>query len=292
MAILATGPKRMWLQSRRQGNDGGNACFLRPCIRGGVGNGPLRHCAATTCVHGRGRQPWPHDRRRCNSVLGREESFARAGSIRGDRKKLRDVFRCVTTRGTWRRRPRSRLGSPAANRPGTPSVDVAGVLPRRAAGASQHQHAMLAAAWSPASDAPYSDIPALGSSAGCSSEPEIAARSLCKDKFAIPVAASWHTHRFRWYAELVPWEVMTPLGPPGEDDFILLGHSALDPLSLSACQLTTFRAHFPWKAEGKIRRIRQAATTRQAVTPRRKQGRRRSRNVLGRKKTTEGYAFP
>jgi hypothetical protein len=292
MAILATGPKSMWPQRRRQANDRGNACFLRPCIRGGVGSGPLRHCAATTCVHGRGREPWPHDRRRCNSVLGREESSARAGNIPGDRKKLREVFRCVTTRGTRRQRPRSRLGSPAANRPGTPSVDVAGVPPRRAAGASQHQHAMLAAAWSPASDAPYSDIPALGSSVGCSSEPETAAHSPCRDKFAIPAAAPWHMHRFRWYPELVPWEVMTPLGPPREDGLILPGHSALDPLSLSACQSTRTREHFPWKPEGEMRRIRQAATTRQAVTPRRKQGRRRSRNVLGRKETREGYAFP
>ncbi len=48
---------------------------------------------------------------------------------------------------------------------------------------------------------------------------------------------------------------MTPLGPPGEDGLILLGHSALDPLSLSACQLTTIREHFPWKTEGEMRRI-------------------------------------
>jgi len=282
----------MWPQRRRQANDRGNACFLRPCIRGGVGSGPLRHCAATTCVHGRGRQPWPHDRRRCNSVLGREESFARAGSIRGDRKKFQDVFRCVTTRGTRRRHPWSRLRSPQLRRPGMPSAGVGGVPPRHVAGAPRDQHASSAAAWSPASDAPYSNIPALDSSVGCSSETEIAAHSLCKDKFAIPVAAPWHTHRFRWYAELVPWEVMTPLGPPGEDGLILLGHSPLDPLSLSACQLTTIRVHFPWKAEGEMRTIRQAATTRQALTPRRKQGRRHSRNVLGRKETTEGYAFP
>ena len=179
---------------------------------------------------------------------GCEESSARAHSIPGDRKKLPDVSCCVTTRGARRRRPLSRLRSPAARRPGMPSAGVAGVPPRHAAGASQDQHAISAAAWSPASDAPSSDIPALGSSVGCSSEPEIAARSLCKDKFAIPVAALWQMRRFGWYAELVPWEVLTPLGPPGEDGLILLGHSALDPSSLSACQLATARERFAAEA--------------------------------------------
>ena len=65
--------------------------------------------------------------------------------------------------------------------------------------------------------------------------PETFAHSLCGDKFATLDAGLWQGYRFSWYAELVPWEVMTPLGPPGEDDVILLGHSALDALSLSSC---------------------------------------------------------
>jgi hypothetical protein len=95
------------------------------------------------------------------------------------------------------------------------------------------QHGVSAAAWRPANDATPSGIQVRGNIAGSADAPGTFARSLCRDKCATPAADPWQAHRLRWYAERVPWEVMTPLGPPGEDNLILLGPSALDPLSLS-----------------------------------------------------------
>ena len=83
--------------------------------------------------------------------------------------------------------------------------------------------------------------------------PETSARSLCGDKFATLDAGLWQRYRFSWYAEDVPWEVMTPLGPPGEDDVILLGHFALDPLSLSRTVSRAPLNRFPPKSEGKTK---------------------------------------
>jgi hypothetical protein len=122
-----------------------------------------------------------------------------------------------------RRRP-PRIALPAAFPPGMPSAGVAGVPPQHVADALGAQHDVSAAAWRPANDATPSGIRVLGSSAGCTVAPEISARSLCEDRFATPAAGLWQGHRLRWYAERVPWEVMTPLGPPGEERSILLGH--------------------------------------------------------------------
>ena len=146
-------------------------------------------------------------------------------------KNLRVFSCCVTTRGS--------AATVAAAWPscGTSSkwhsAFAAAVLPRRVAGVLQERPNVSAAAWLPASDATPSGIQVLGNSVGCAAAPETSARSLCEDKFAIPAANLWHVPGFLWYAEFVPWEVMTPLGPPGEDRFILLGPSALNALSLS-----------------------------------------------------------
>lgn len=197
---------------------------------------------------------------------GREESSAPVRNNRAGRKKLQDVFRCVTTRGAQRRCPWSRLRWPAAGRPGMPSAGGAGVPPRHVAGVPREQHGISFAAWRRATDLPASDIRARGNSVGCNFVPEIPARSLYRGKSAIPAAAPWHTHRFRCYAELVPWEVMTPLGPPGEDRLVLLGHSALNAFSLSVAiglqPLATSRGSCPGK-RGKTDEMPQTA---QAVT--------------------------
>ena len=117
---------------------------------------------------------------------------------------------------------------------------AAAVPPRHAAGAPQAPPGASAAAWPPASDAPPPGIPALGSSAGSTAGPETSARILCAGKSAIPAAGPWRTHAaFRWYAGSVPWEVMTPWGRPGRMSLILLGHSPVAPLSLSACRPAT-----------------------------------------------------
>ncbi len=124
--------------------------------------------------------------------------------------------------------------------------------------------------------------------AGCDALPETSARNLCEDKSAIPAAGPWQAHRLRWYADSVPWEVLTPLGSPRRISLILLGHFALAPLSLSAPQPTTADEPLSPDVRTRTRRNRQDVTTRQAVARPRKQGRRLSRNALGSKDTDEG----
>ena len=53
---------------------------------------PRVDCAATTCVHGRERDSWPHGTRRRSTRPAHSEILARARNIRDDRKKPRDVF--------------------------------------------------------------------------------------------------------------------------------------------------------------------------------------------------------
>jgi len=177
---------------------------------------------------------------------------------------------------------------PAAPRAWMPCACDAAVPPRHAVGVLQCPHDACAAAWPPANAAILPDIQALDSTVGCDAGPEISARNLCADKSAIPAAGPWRAHRLRWYAESVPWEVMTPLGSPRRISLILLGHSALAPLSLSLLQPTT--ADEPLSPDVRTRtwQNRQDITTRQTVARRRTQGRRLSRNALGSKDTNEG----
>lgn len=63
--------------------------------------------------------------------------------------------------------------------------------------------------------------------------------------FAIPVAAPWRTGRLGRHVAFVPCEAMTPSGPPGADDVILRGHSALHASSLSACHWATVCERHP-----------------------------------------------
>ncbi len=212
---------------------GGNVSREWPHIRGSARCAPSDHCAATTCVHGRERDSWPHGTRRRSTRPAHSEILARARSIRDDRKKLWEVF-LLRDHARGRRRRRSpRLAIPAAHWFGMLSVCAAATPPRHAVGVLQRQRGVSAGAWLPASGAPPSGMLVLGNTVGSAAEPEISGRSLCEDTFATPAADPWYAPRFRCYAELVPWEVMTPLGPPGEDRFILLGHSALNALSLS-----------------------------------------------------------
>ena len=68
---------------------------------------------------------------------------------------------------------------------------------------------------------------------------------------------------------------------------ILLGHSALDPSSLSACQLATAPERFFAEAGRRNERNQTGCNDRAdcIATQRRRRGRRRSRNILGRKET-------
>jgi hypothetical protein len=223
----------MELLSRWQERGGGDVSRVWPHIRGSARCAPSGHCAATTCVHGRERDSWPHGTRRRSTRPAHSESLARARSIRDDRIKLREVFLLRDHARARRRRRSPRLAIPAAHRFGMPSVCVAAAPPRHAAGVLQRQRGVSAGAWLPASGAAPSGILVLGNSVGSAAEPRISVRRLCGDTFAAPAADPWYAPRFPCYAELVPREVNAPLGPPGEDRFILPGHSALNALSLS-----------------------------------------------------------
>ena len=227
---------------------------------------------------------------------------ARAHSIPDDRNRPAEVF--LLRDHARARRPAPRLPLPASRSLRLPSLRVAAVplrLPslRVAAVPLRHAAAVLpgwrgvsAAAWLPASDATLSGIRVLGNSVGCAAGPEISGRNLCAGKFATSAAGLWHAHRLDWYAGCVPWEVMTPLGPLGEDDVILPGHSALDSLSRSVAIARQRGNRSPRRSEEKTRLTRQAVTNRQALPLRRKQGRRHSRNALDLKETQEGNCGP
>ncbi len=217
------------------------------------GNRRLRQLLHS-CVHGLGPAAWPHGRRRHSTRRACEEILARAHNSRDDRKKLQNVFCCVTTHGARRCRQSSRLGPPPAQGPETPSVSAAGVPPPRVAGVLPGGHGVSAVAWLPASCATPSDTQALGSSVGCAAAPETSVRSLCGDKSATPAADLSRACRLRWYAEVVPWEVTTPWGSPGRMSVILLGHSALDALFLWSPCNDSCRDVSPRKSEGKQER--------------------------------------
>ena len=154
---------------------------------------------------------------------------------------------------------------PAARRPGMPSAGVAGVPPRHAAAVLQGRTPFLL---------PLDPLPAthLIQTFPLSAVALVVAPSLNRRPQSLqrqirhPSRRPLATHRFRCYAELVPWEVMTPLGPPGEDGLILLGHSALDALS-SPSPSGYSPAPLPVEVGSrKTREDRQNAATAQAVT--------------------------
>jgi hypothetical protein len=175
---------------------------------------------------------------------------ARAHSIPDDRNRPEEVF-LLRDHAQARRQRSLAVGLPRARPRAGASPSGASVPPRHVAGVPPGQRGVSAAAWLPASDATLSGIRVLGNSVGCTAGPEISARSLCADTFATPAAGPWHAPGLFWYAALVPWEVMTPLGPPGEDDVILLGPSALDSLSRSVAIRRQPGNAFPRRSEEK-----------------------------------------
>jgi hypothetical protein len=238
-------------RSRWRGPVGGDVSRVLPRTRRRACRAPLRRCAATTCARSPGRGSWPHGSRRRSTRLAHIEIPARAHSIPDDRNRHAEVFLLRDHARARRRAPRVALLVPHSFRP--PSVRVAAVPLRHAAGVLPRRRAVSAAAWPPANGATSSDIQVLGSSVGCAAAPEISDRSLCAGKFAISAAGLWHAHRFRWYSECVPWEAMTPWGRPRRMSFILLGHFALDQLSLSLAVSRAPLNRFPRKSEGKTK---------------------------------------
>ena len=267
----------MW--SLRHEPGGGNVSRAWPRTRRGAGCASLRRCASSTCVRGRGRDPWPRGSRRRNTRPAHIASPARARSIRDDRRRLPEVFLLRDHTPARRRAPWAAL--PGLRSFPTPSDGVAAVPPRHAAGVLPGRLGVSAAAWPPANGAASPDIQVLGSNVGCTAAPEISGRSLCRGKCAIPADALWHAHGVRWYAELVPWEVMTPWGSPRRMDFILLGHFALDPLSLPGAIAQPPWSRFPGEIGRRNQRRRARRYSRANCNAPKETGRRLSRNGFG-----------
>jgi hypothetical protein len=201
-------------------------------------------------------------------------------------------FRCVTTAYPVRPGCRATPSPPTPYRLAeavclAPHFAVAlRVPPPRVSRALQTPHAAAVAAASLASDAPAASTRALGNTVGSTARLDTSAHTPCADKSAIPAAGLWRASLLRWYAAHVPWEVTTPWGRPGRMHFILLGHSALDALSLLACPRATSPPRTASRRSPKeTREARRDPATGQAVKQRRTPGRRRTRDALDLKNT-------
>lgn len=91
------------------------------------------------------------------------------------------------------------------------------VPPRRASDGPRAPPAALAAASLPASDARPAGKRGPDNTAGSTAVPDRAVHSLWQGKFANPAVPPWSNHPHRRYAVNDPWEVLAPLGQPGED---------------------------------------------------------------------------
>ena len=122
-------------------------------------------------------------------------------------------FCCVTTR-----RRAETFRPPETCRPA--AWECAGgdlVPPRRASDGPPAPPAALAAASLPASDARPAGKRGPDNTAGSTAVPDRAVHSLWQGKFANPAVPPWSNHPHRRYAVNDPWEVLAPLGQPGED---------------------------------------------------------------------------
>lgn len=214
----------------------GAAFSLRPGTPGGVSTGPLSSCGPTTCAGGPSPAAWPRGRRRRNTPPAIDKSSAGARNSQAGRTRcLGEGFCCVTTRPTlkpfrpsWNRRRHTTCSASAV-------AAAAGAPPPRASDAPQAPPDAPAAASSLASDAPAADTRRLGSTAGSTAGPDTSAHTPCAGKSAIPAADPWPIGSLDRYPGNVPWEVLAPLGSPGEDDLHpprALSHLAHCPFSL------------------------------------------------------------
>ena len=165
-------------------------------------------------THGAG----PGGTRRRSIARGLEKKFEETRNSRAYCRSTRlEFFHCVTTR------PPRRL-TQTVKSPGFSFAHAADALPGRVSGDLRQSLAVYAAAWPPAIGAVHANSRAPGNSAASGATPGNSARSLCASRCAIPAVRLWPRHRLPLYARYVSREVLLPLGPPGEDRNILLGH--------------------------------------------------------------------
>jgi hypothetical protein len=148
--------------------------------------------------------PGKHRGEARNSLAGRT-TFAEAG------------LRCVTTRPRMEPYPGNQNSHQRAAGFGLDLASVGDAPPGRAADAPPAPPDAAVAASSPANDTPSADTRGLGSTADSPGGPDTSAHIPCAGKSAIPAAAPWRRCPLRCSPGNVPWEVATPLGPPGED---------------------------------------------------------------------------
>ena len=169
-----------------------------------------------------------------------EGNHAEAHNSRAGRTaRAEKVLCCVTTRPrTMPFRPTYHRHPEAAGS-GPDFVAAGHAPPPRASAAPQTPPDVPAAASFLASDAPAAGIPGLGSTAGSIAGPDTSAHTPCGGNSASPAAGPWRARLLHRYAATVPREVTTPLGPPGEDVLILLGHSPIGVSPLLRSSLRT-----------------------------------------------------
>jgi hypothetical protein len=175
----------------------------------------LSSCGSTACVHDLSPGVRPCDIRRRNTRMAlRGNHMAARNSLAGCTADAENSFCCVTTR---RRTMPFRSAQTCQPVMASEHADGDPVPPRCASDGPPAPPAALAAASLPASDARPAGKPAPDNTAGSTAVPDRAARSLWQGKFANPVVPPWSNHPHRRYAVHDPWEVLAPLGQPGED---------------------------------------------------------------------------
>jgi hypothetical protein len=197
----------------------------------GVSASPLSSCGSTTCVHDLSLGA-PHGdiRRRNRRTAPHGNHRAARSNLAGCTTAGEKSFCCVTTR----RRAETFLSA------AWECVGGDFVPPRHASDGPRAPPAALAAASLPASDARPVGNGGPDNTAGSTAVPDRAVRSLWQGKFAIPAVPPWSNHPHRRYAVNDPWEVIAPLGQPGED--VGASSSGTYPLLLSSgpnCPLAT-----------------------------------------------------
>jgi len=206
----------------------------------GVSASPLSSCGSTTCAHNPSRGVPPCDIHRHNTrTVPHGNHMAARNSLAGCITDAEKTFCCVTTR-----RRVETLRPPETCRPAAWEFVVGVPVPlRRASDAPRAPPAVLAAASLPASDAQPAGKRDPDNTAGSTAVPDRAAHSLWQGKFANPAAPPWSNQPHCRYAVHDPWEVLAPLGQPGED--VCASSSGTYPLLLCSVLNRRLATAFP-----------------------------------------------
>lgn len=184
----------------------------------------------TTYVRDRVPDAPPRGRHRCSNEPGIGKRHAPLRNSQGGHKKDQKNLCCVTTRPNQNqnrnlRRARKHTKTEACRSPLRGAERAVDVRRRHGLGEHQSVYAAPLVAWRPASAAPASGIPGLGSTAGSSIAPGNSGHTLCADRHGVPAADRWRKTIHREYLGDVPREVLTPEGAAREAPRESLGHS-------------------------------------------------------------------